>query len=140
MYFIVCLCVIALSNLLKCWLCENVNLVLLWILRMLGTRWQCMAVFFEKNNEFNKRGKADFLQIRNFFMVEMGKASTESWAKQGSYWTAKTFSCIRWTASWFALAPKMTSQTKKPYFNPWTQLLKKVVRRVWHVENSFKSI
>ena len=28
LYFIVCLCSITLSNLLECWLCENVNLVL----------------------------------------------------------------------------------------------------------------
>ena len=28
LYFIVCLCLITLSNLLECWLCENVNLVL----------------------------------------------------------------------------------------------------------------
>ena len=30
------LCVITLSNLLEFWLCEYVNLVLLWISRMLG--------------------------------------------------------------------------------------------------------
>ena len=46
----------------------------------------------------------------------MGKASSESWDKQGSYCTAKIFSCNRWTTWWFAWVSKMTGQTKKPYF------------------------
>ena len=88
----------------ECWLCKNVNLVLLWISRMLGTRWQSLTVFFVKTIESNKCGKVNFLQ---------------SWAKQWSYCTViATFSCNRLTAIWFASAPKMTGQTKKPYFNP----------------------
>ena len=39
----------------------------------------------------------------------------KSWAKQRTYCTAKTLSCKRWTAIWFASAPKMTTQTRKPY-------------------------
>ena len=104
----VCLCAITFSNLLECWLCENVNLVLLWISRMLGIRWHNMKVFFEKNIELNKCGKVNFLQ---------------SWAKQWSYCTViATLSCNRWTAIGFALAPKMTGQTKKFYFDPWLDL------------------
>ena len=30
-------------------------------------------------------GKVDFLQIRHFFIAEIGKASSKSWEKQGSY-------------------------------------------------------
>ena len=51
LYFIECLYVMTLSNLLKCWLCDNVNLVLLWILRVLGARRQCVTVFSKKNFE-----------------------------------------------------------------------------------------
>ena len=47
LYFIVCQCAITKSNLLECRLCVNVNLVLLWISSMLGTRWQCKLVFSE---------------------------------------------------------------------------------------------
>ena len=108
LYFIVCLCLITLSNLLECWLCENVNLFLLWISRTFGTRWQCMTAFSEKN-----------IEIRYILIAKTRKVSSKSWAKQEGYCTAKTFSCNRWTAMWFASAPKMTSQTKKPYFNPW---------------------
>ena len=50
LYLIECLCVITSCNLLECWLYENVNLVLLWISRVLGTRWQWMKVSSEKNN------------------------------------------------------------------------------------------
>ena len=39
-----CLCAMALGNLLKCWLCDNVNLNLVWISRVLGARRQCMTV------------------------------------------------------------------------------------------------
>ena len=53
----------------------------------------------------------------------MGKASSKSWEKQGSHCTAKTFSCNRWTAMWFVSAPKMTGQTKNPYFNPWVKVM-----------------
>ena len=66
-----------LCNLLECWLCKNVGLVRLWISKVLGTRWQWMTVFFEKNIE-NKREKVDFLQIRHFFIAEMGKAFSKS--------------------------------------------------------------
>ena len=55
-------------------------------------------VFLEKNIELKKvRGKVDFLQIRHFFIAEMGKASSESWGKpvEESYCTVKTFSCNR---------------------------------------------
>ena len=129
-----CLCWITLGNLLECWLCKNVNLVLLWISRMMGTRWQCMTASSEKNIEENECGKVTFLQIRHFFRVKMGKASSESWEKQGSYCNAKTFSCNRWTAMRFASAPKITGQTKKPYFDPcdliakwsWGKLLKQI--------------
>ena len=47
-----CLCVMALSNLLKCWLCNSVNLNLVWNSRVLGARKQCLTVFSKKN--FNK--------------------------------------------------------------------------------------
>ena len=50
LYFTLCRCAIILSKLLECWLCVNVNLVLLWISRMLGTRWQCMTVLPILNN------------------------------------------------------------------------------------------
>ena len=66
-----------LSNLLKYWLCDNGNLVLLWISRMLRTRRQCMKVFSKKNIEQNKCEQVDFLQIRQFFIAEMGKVSNE---------------------------------------------------------------
>ena len=84
---------------------------------MFGTRWQCTTVFSEEDIEWNKGGKAYFLLIRHFYISEMGKTSSKSWAKWGSYYTAKTFSCNRGTAMWFALAPKMTSQRKKLYFD-----------------------
>ena len=54
------------------------------------------------------------------FIAEMGKASSKNCEKQGSFCTTKTFIYNRWTAMWFASDPKMTSQTKKPYFDPWT--------------------
>ena len=73
LYFIVCLCTITLNNLLECWLYENVNLVLLWISRMLGTRWQSMTVFFEKTIESKKCRKVNFLQVRHFFQGKLGK-------------------------------------------------------------------
>ena len=71
----------ALSYLVECWLWENVNLVLLWISRVLGTRWQRLALFSEKHIEQNKCEKVDFLQIRHFFIVEMGKTSSKNWIK-----------------------------------------------------------
>ena len=79
--FIECLCAMTLCNLLECLLCENVSLVLLWISRVLGTRWQYMTVFSEKNIEQNKCEKVDFLEIRHFFIAEMGGASSKSWIK-----------------------------------------------------------
>ena len=113
-----CLCAITLGNLLECWLCENVNLVLLWMSSMLGTRWQDMAVFFERTIESNKCEKVNFLQIRHFFQ-------RKHLAKQWSYCIViATLSCKRWIAMWFASAPKMISQTKKPYFDPWEDLFK----------------
>ena len=63
-------------------------------------------------------GKADFLPIRHFFVAETGKASSESWEKRESFCISKTFSCNGWTAMWFPSYPKMTGQTKKPYFDP----------------------
>ena len=33
---------------LKCWLCKNVSLDLIWISGVLGTGWQCKKVFSEK--------------------------------------------------------------------------------------------
>ena len=82
------------SNLLICWLCDNVNLKLIWILRVLGTRRQCMTVFSKKKlNKISE--KVDFLQIRHFLTAEMGKASSERCTKQGTYCTNKTLSCSR---------------------------------------------
>ena len=78
------------SNLSKCWLCKNRNLVLQYISRVFGTRWQYMAVFSKYNIEQNKCGKVYFLQIRHFFIAEMGKASRKSWIKEGTYYTTKT--------------------------------------------------
>ena len=49
--FIECCCAMTLSNLLECWLCDNVDLVLLWISRVFGTKRQCMMVFSKKNIE-----------------------------------------------------------------------------------------
>ena len=49
----------------------------------------------------------DFLQIRYFFIAEMGTASCKNWTKQGIYCNV------------IASAPKITGQTKKPYFHPW---------------------
>ena len=43
-----------LSNIFKCRLCDNVDLVILWISRVLGTRRQCITVFPKKNIEQNK--------------------------------------------------------------------------------------
>ena len=68
-----CLCTIKLGNLLECWLCENVNLVLLWMSRMLGTGRHSMTVFFEKTIESNKCPKVNFPQIRHFFQRKLGK-------------------------------------------------------------------
>ena len=51
LYFIDCLCAMTLSNLLEYWLFENVNLVLLSISRVLGTKRQWMTVFSEKSIE-----------------------------------------------------------------------------------------
>ena len=58
-----------LSILLKCWLCNNVDLVLLWISRVLGGNALHDGIFKAKCCE-----KADFLQFRHFFQAEMGKA------------------------------------------------------------------
>ena len=74
------------------WFYENVNLILLWISRVLGTRWQCITVFCKKI--LNKCEKADFLQIRHFFIAKMGKAPCESWTKQATYCTVKTLSGV----------------------------------------------
>ena len=59
----------ALTNLLKCWRCDNVDLDLLWISRVLGTKRQYMMGSSKKNIE-----RVDFLQIRHFFVAEMKKA------------------------------------------------------------------
>ena len=39
--------------------------------------------------------------------------SSIRWKKQGRYCTVKIFSANRWTAMWFASAPKVTDQPKK---------------------------
>ena len=107
------LCATTLSNLLEFWFCINVKLVLLWISRMLGTRMRMhiFAVLSKTMNIISVK-KVIFLKIRHFFIAKMEKASGESWAKQESNSTTKTFSCNRWPAIWFVSASKMTSQTK----------------------------
>ena len=121
LHFIMCLCAMTLNNFLECWLCENANLVLFWISRLSGTRWQCLTVFSEKNIEKNKCLKVDFLQIKHFFRDELRKAFSESWQCRGL--PAPLISLISihswWTAMWFVPVPKMTNQTKKPYFDPY---------------------
>ena len=120
LHFIMCLCAMTLNNFLECCLCENVNPVLLWISRLSGARWQCLTVFSEKNIEKNKCLKVDFLQIKHFFRDELGKASSESWQYRGL--SAPLISLVSihstWTAMWIVSVPKMTNQTKKPYFDP----------------------
>ena len=115
-YKCVCWCVsaITLSNLLECLLCENVSLVLLWISRVLGTRWQNFL------SKILNKIKVDFLQIRHIFLSEMGKASSESWEKQGSSCTPKTF---RWTAVWLHQTQKWPVKQKSLVLTPasgWT--------------------
>ena len=112
LHFIMCLCAMTCWNVIahkKCWLCEDVNLVLLWISRLLGTRWQCLTVFSLINIEKNKCRKVDFLQIKHFFRDELGKASSESWHYRGL--PAPLISLIsihsRWTAMWFVTVPEM---------------------------------
>ena len=83
------------------------------------------------------RGKVDFLQIRNFSIAEIGKATSESWEKWGSYCTAKAYSCNRWTAMWFASDPKMTGRTKKPYFDPCKTSVTSIEDKMWFGINSF---
>ena len=81
LYLIECLCVITSCNLLECWLYENINLVLLWISRVLGTRWQWIKVSSEKNIWKISVKRLFFLWIRHIFIAEMGKASSKSWIK-----------------------------------------------------------
>ena len=102
------------NNHLECWLCDN---VLLLIPSALRTRRQCMTVFSEKNIEQNKCEKFDFLQIRHFFIVDMGKTSSKSWTKQGTYCTTKTLSFNRWIAMWLRQYRNDRSN-KNPFFQP----------------------
>ena len=90
------LCATTLSNPLECWFCINVKLVLLWISRMLRTRMR-MHIFAVLSKILNiiSVKKVIFLKIRPFFIAKMEKASGESWAKQESNSTTKTFSCNR---------------------------------------------
>ena len=111
-------CVMTMSNLLKCWLCNNVKLVLLWISRVLETRKQCMTVFSKKNNEQNKYRKVDFLQIRHLLTAEMGEVSSKSWTKQGIYCTNKTPSSNRWTTMWLCQHQKWPVKQKTLILNP----------------------
>ena len=71
-----CLCVITLGNLLECWLCENVNLVLLWMSSMLGTRWQGMAVFL--------RELLNQISVKRLIFCKSDTSSSEStWQNSG---------------------------------------------------------
>ena len=49
----------------------------------------------------------------------MGKTSSKSSTKWGTYCTTKTLSCNRWTAMSLWSAPKTTGQAKRPDFDPW---------------------
>ena len=92
--------------------------------------------FLRKILEKNKCLKVDFLQIKHFFRDELCKASSESWQYRGL--PAPLISSVsihsRWTAMWIVSVPKMTNQTKKPYFDPCMNkekatLLKLICRR-----------
>ena len=63
----------ALSNLLKCWLCDNVNLNLVWISRVLGARRQCMTVFPKK-----KLNKAS---VKRLIFYKLGTSLQLKWEK-----------------------------------------------------------
>ena len=101
-----------LSNLLKCRLCDNVDLVLLCISRVL----QCMTVLQMKI--LNKVSVKRLIFYKSdTFTAEMEKVLSESWAKQGIYCTVKTLSCNRWTAMWLRQHQKWPVKQKKPYIS-----------------------
>ena len=126
LYFIECLCAMTLSNLLKCWLCNNVNLVLVCFSRVLeqeGYGWR----YFQRKKLNKTSEKVDFLKIRHFIIAEMGKASSERSTKQGTYCTRKILSCNRWTAMWLRQQQKWPVKQKKlistpVMFNYWSDL------------------
>ena len=82
-----------LSNLLKCWLSDNADLVSVRFQRCWEQKGNTWLYFWRKI--LNKCEMVDFLQIRHIFIVEIGRASDESWTKQGTYCT---LSCNRSTA------------------------------------------
>ena len=55
-----------LSNLLKCWLCDNVNRYLVWISKVLGTRSQCMTVFSKKKMNKTSVKRLVFYKLGTF--------------------------------------------------------------------------
>ena len=63
----------ALSNLLKCWLCDNVNLNLVWISRVLGARRQCMMVFSKK--------KLNITSVKRLIFYKLGTSLLLKWEK-----------------------------------------------------------
>ena len=79
---------------------------------------QCMTVkIFSVRNIKNKSGKIDFLQIGPFFLVEMWKASSDSWTSRRLAATPKPLVAIG-DCNVSALAPKKTGQIKKTLFRP----------------------
>ena len=73
-HFIVCLCEMTLSKILECWLCKNVNLVLLWISRILEiTRWLTMTVFFWENYWIKEVWKGYFSANQTLLPAKVGQ-------------------------------------------------------------------
>ena len=117
LYFIECLCAMKLSNLLKCWLCDNVNLNVVWISRELGTRRQCMTVFSKKKLNKTSVKRLIFYKLDTSLKLKWEKLLVKD-VQNGMYCTSKTLSCNRWTAIWLRQQQKWLVKQKKLISTP----------------------
>ena len=107
----------ALSNLLKCWLCDNVNLNLVWISRVLGARRQCMTVFSKKKLNKTSVKRLIFYKLDTSLKLKWEKLLVKD-VQNGMYCTSKTLSCNRWTAIWLRQQQKWPVKQKKLISTP----------------------
>ena len=94
LYFIVCLCLITLSNLLECWLCENVNLVLFGFQGYWEQDDNAWQHFLRKIFDKISVERLIFCKSSSFLYLKLGKLLAKAGQNMGSYCTVKTVSAL----------------------------------------------
>ena len=108
----------ALSNLLKCWLCDNVNLNLVWISRVLGARRQCMMVFSKKILNKTSMKRLIFYKVGTFLQLKWENLLVKDVQNRERTAQAKPLAAIG-ELQFDYVGRKNDRSNKKTYFNSW---------------------